>query len=345
MISILYHANCVDGWFAAYLTQQHYALQGSPTQSFPITPGQPATLPPLDALRHTEIVLVDVSVPESVRTMWKEEADVTHITCYDHHDAAREDWPADQCPIDSSACTTLFLARLFSDPDTIPSWVYAIDRMDRWDHPSMDDRALREQFLRIAHLCQSDPTEATRITSDFMHHYDDPVWYDAYLAEGHRMLQQKHAALYPILDQGILYYIGHNLLRLWKLPREWLNRCVYVLDTTDHAVDSTDAAQVCFQHLPFVDVFLTLRRKIVRRFDHALQTHTPQTLLVYSARSTSLCLTSHSLFKGHPTAAGAHLWLQPRRTLPFVSDMSVRALHQLGPLYSLPYAQLITSST
>ena len=68
--TILFHGNCIDGWFSAYIACSALTPQASNIKMYPISPSQTNTWPTAAEMAGTHILLVDVSVAQSYRTAW-----------------------------------------------------------------------------------------------------------------------------------------------------------------------------------------------------------------------------------------------------------------------------------
>ena len=116
---------------------------------FPIAPSQSNTWPTSDVMEGTHIWLLDVSVPEHVRTEWMKSGALS-VQCIDHHATAVDQWPADACPINTECCAALQTYRYFYPEAKEPEWLHSIDRVDRWVNVTYEDRCLREFLHEIA---------------------------------------------------------------------------------------------------------------------------------------------------------------------------------------------------
>jgi hypothetical protein len=99
--TILFHGNCIDGWFSAYIAYSVLKNQGI-VNMFPIAPGQPNTWPKTVQMAGTHILLLDVSVAENYRTAWITSGALS-VSCIDHHASAIEHWPPGSCPIQTAS--------------------------------------------------------------------------------------------------------------------------------------------------------------------------------------------------------------------------------------------------
>jgi hypothetical protein len=86
---------------------------------------------------------------------------------------------------------------------------------------------------------------------------------------------------------------------------------VYIIDNTGIAFDSTEAAHLIFQSYPSTNVFVNYRKREFKAGG------VQKTSYVYSARSQGIDLTEGTIFRGHPSAAGATLMKDEVATIPF----------------------------
>ena len=301
--SILFHGNCIDGWFAAYILQASFRAANIDVRNmFPISPNQLRTWPKLHALKGTRVYFVDVSVTPEIREKWLATG-VLSINCIDHHQTALEHWTGTtgQATIDTSQCAALLTWRIVNPEVPAPSWLLQIDRLDRWDNPTYEDRCLREMLNIISHLpVQGKLMEAMAMTEQFIVQYNGEGA-TLILQQGAALLAQKNIHLNTILQTGMVVLVDETVRTAWQLPTEWLGLYLFIINTTDIILDSTEASHMVFQSLPAVRVFINYRTKTSNHFG------VPKTHIVYSARGKAdgLDLTHGTIFAGHPNAAGA----------------------------------------
>ena len=199
--TILFHGNCIDGWFSAYFAY-NALLQNGEIQLFPIAPSQPDTWPSAETMEGTDVWLLDVSVPEHVREEWYD-AGARSVSCIDHHATSINQWPADSCPIHTECCAALQTHQHFYPDMEIPKWLHSIDRIDRWVDVTYEDRCLREFLYVIARKpVQRQMNEAFQYTDQFIYYMTNrPETYEWYLSEGKQILTEKDASLKKILKE------------------------------------------------------------------------------------------------------------------------------------------------
>jgi hypothetical protein len=312
--TILFHGNCIDGWFSAYIA--HSVLKNAGTVNmYPISPSQTNTWPKTADMAGTHILLVDVSVAESYRTAWLTGGALS-VNCIDHHASAVEHWPAGACPINTAACAALQTWQHFYPAVPVPFWLHHIDRIDRWDNPTYEDRCVREVLNDIAHKpVQKKQAEAFALTELFLANMATPMGLMMVLAQGKQILDQKDASLLGILGAGTFHTFTQDYITGWSLPQSWLGANVFIIDNTHITLDTTEAAHIVFQHYPQVNVFINYRKKtLYGRGAAAVE----KTMYVYSARSRGFNITDGTILKGHPTAAGASLIKGEAPMLPFL---------------------------
>jgi hypothetical protein len=319
--TILFHGNCIDGWFSAYITNTYLKSNGGATTLYPISPSLSNTWPAVEKMSGTTVFLVDVSVPKSIYTSWLKNG-VHAVHCIDHHATSVEHWPksADgtSTVVDTTRCAALQAWQRFFPTMAVPAWMLSIDRIDRWENPTAEDRCLREVLSAIAHLpVQKKMDEAMSMTEAFLMAVQDPTQYAHVIEQGRQALAVKDAKLYEILQKGSIHIIGQEHLVLWQLPKEWLGVSVFIIDTTYITLDSTEAAYIVFSHYPAVNVFVNYRKKVLFKKD--TDGVIDKILYVYSARSrVGFDITKDMPLNGHPSSAGASLEIGKVRYLPFL---------------------------
>lgn len=319
--TILFHGNCIDGWFSAYIA--HTALKATTDvaniKMYPISPSQTSTWPTVAEMTGRHVLLVDVSVAANYRTEWSL-GGVLSITCIDHHASAVEHWPVGACPINTASCAALQTWKCFYPDVEAPFWLHHIDRIDRWDNPTYEDRCVREVLNEIAHKpVQGRQDEAIAMTDAFLMNMKNPMTVAMIVSQGKRILDQKDVALMEILRNGSVHVLNESYISAWNLPVSWLGANVYIIDNTSITLDTTEAAHLVFQHTPGVDIFINYRKKIMYGRG-ALGVN--KTMYVYSARSRGFNLTEGTVLKGHPTAAGASLIKEEVQSLPFLMGVA-----------------------
>jgi len=296
--TILFHGNCSDGWISAYIAHSHLKNKGI-VHMYPISPSQIDTWPALQQMSGTNVLLLDVSVSKEHRDSWMMEG-VLSIQCIDHHVTSIEHWPTNS-PIRTERCASFQTWEHFHPGQEIPHWIYSIDRFDRWDNPTYEDRCLREVLNIIARKpVEKKLDEAFNMTNQFMMNIGNPIGLSAILEHGRNILKKKDHDLINILHyKGSIHTFTQEYINGWNLPQNWLNLHVFIIDNTGISFDSTEAAYLVFQKHPNISVFINYRI----RYDTVLN----KTIYTYSARSQSFNVTDGTLLKGHPTSAGATL--------------------------------------
>jgi hypothetical protein len=305
--SILFHGNCIDGWFSAYIA--HARLRESHTiEMYPIATGQPETFPPIEKIVNTHVLLLDVSVEQAIRDSWEDQG-VLSINCIDHHHSSISHWNSAQCPIDISCCTAIQVHRFFFPFEEVPAWLYAIDRIDRWVNVTYEDRCIREILNIIAHKpVQRKMEEAFTMTGQFLSQPD----LSNVISNGKEILDKKDAILMNVLGSGIMCKCSHVNMVVWNLPASWVDMNIFIIDTTRTVIDSSEAAHLVFTNHPYIQIFVNYR---VKKYTDA--TGKKKTVYIYSLRSTGFNLIAGGLFKGQPTAAGLTLENTGANTVPF----------------------------
>lgn len=314
--TILFHGNCIDGWFSAYFAYNALRHNGE-IQLFPIAPSQPNTWPSAETMEGTDVWLLDVSVPEHFREEWLE-AGARSVSCIDHHATAIEQWPADMCPIHTECCAALQTHQHFYPDTPVPEWLHSIDRIDRWVDVSYEDRCLREFLYVIARKpVQHLMGEAFQYTDRFIYCMTNhPETYEWYLSEGKKILTAKDVSLKKILkEKGTFLTIDDELQIKWDLPQSWNGIRAFIMDNSDVALDTTEASHLIFTEHTDVRVFINYRKKLF--YTKGAQ-RVMKSMTVYSARSNGIDLTVGTVLRGHPSSAGASLVLGEASHFPFL---------------------------
>jgi len=313
--TILFHGNCIDGWFSCFIAHSFLAPLGRVRQ-YPIAPGQPSTWKMAEPIiPGTHVLLLDVSVSQEVRDTWMANGALS-VMCIDHHASAEEHWPVGQCPIHTESCAAIQTWRRFYPQYDVPAWLHHIDRVDRWDNPTEEDRCIREVLNLIAHKpVQRKFAEAFSETQAFIQTMGTAEGATAIITQGREILQKKDAELHKILAKGVITQLTPEVQAQWHLSDSWAGITLFIIDNTDIIFDSTEAAHQVFTYYPQCHAFINYRKKtFMERGDMAVE----KTAYTYSARSRGFNLTDGSVFRGHPTAAGANLIQGEAPFLPFL---------------------------
>lgn len=324
IVSIVFHGNCIDGWFSAYIAQGRYAMTHT-IRYYPISPNLSHTWPTAEQIANTDVLMCDVSVPEKTLTKW--DASARSIFCIDHHATSESQWKnpkrEHQCVHSTDACATLLAWNYYMPLSVpIPEWVHQIDRIDRWHKVTDDDRAVREHLYTIARLpVQGNIDEAMRLTNEFVLactlYPVIPAPLDAMKARGVEMLREKEAATNAILRMGKVVTITSVICSAWCLSPEWIGTRGFIIDTTGIVLDSTEAGHIAMRDYK-THFFVNYRVKEYINSDGV-----PTKTYIYSARSKDgYDLTAGgSILAGHPCSAGASVTIQDDAAIPpFVLD-------------------------
>ena len=304
--TFLFHGNCIDGWFSAYIA--HTAIQGC-INMYPISPSDINTWPSIHRMSGTHVLLLDVSVQKEYRDQWLK-GGVLSVECIDHHATSIEHWP-ENCPINTESCAALQTWQRFYPTLEIPFWLHHIDRVDRWENPTYEDRCIREVLNAISHKpVQKKIEEAFTMTEQFLQTIGNPIGLSSIIEKGKAILQAKDAELLKILQNGAIHPFTYDYIEGWKLPQTWLNLNVFIIDNTGITLDTTEAAHLTFEEFPNVDVFINYRKK----YNKWPKMHS----YIYSARSRNFDITLGTILKGHPNSAGASLTKGDIPILPFL---------------------------
>lgn len=267
----------------------------------------------------SHILLLDVSVPAETRSEWLN-AGAHCIGCIDHHEGSKEHWMAESSPIDTTHCAAIMTHQLFFPGEETPAWLHAIDRIDRWDHPTFQDRCFREIMAGIAKLpVQGRMMEAVLTMQRLIEDVEDPQRLAGLLEAGRLALEKKDAELFAALNaRGGVLEITPAHATAWGLGANWVGKLLFLMDNSDFVVDTTEAAHLVFEIHPLKPtLFVNYRRRRVLK-------PVRKEMIVYYGRAqadSGFNLMEGSILRGHPTAAGATVFLDKQsenQVLPFL---------------------------
>lgn len=308
MTSIIFHGNCIDGWFSVmtYLISTP-AAASMPVYYYPISPNLPWTWPKAEALRGHHVVITDVMVTQQILSEWRSVA--ATLFCVDHHESSRHitDAHKDCCIHDTSCCATSLMWKALRPAESVPEWIEEINRIDLWRDVTDDDRAIREILHQIALLpVNRDAPRAFKEAFEYiMARVTNPASKAFYVQQGSLLLKEKEEGLKGVLKRGSVVEVTPELVVTWNLSADWEGKKGFLIDTTGVTLDSTEAAHLALKEHPEAEFFVNYRLKTyINRLQITEKTY------IYSARSREgFNLTKGSILAGHPCAAGASILL------------------------------------
>lgn len=269
----------------------------------------------------THILLLDVSVPAETRQSWLQ-AGAHCVSCIDHHEGSIPHWSAESChgvaAIDTTHCAAMMTHKLFYPHEETPGWLHAIDRIDRWDQPTFQDRCFREIMAGISKLPVEGRTmEAITTFQQFLSDVENPERLAGLLEAGRLSLMKKDSELFAILNgRGTVIDLTQEHATAWGLGENWIGQRLFLVNNTDVVIDTTEAAYLTFEYHPAKPtLFVNYRHRRVSK-------PILREMIVYYGRAkadSGFNLMEGSLLRGHPTAAGATVFLdEPHSALPFI---------------------------
>jgi oligoribonuclease NrnB/cAMP/cGMP phosphodiesterase (DHH superfamily) len=311
ILNIIYHGNCIDGWFSAYVIYDALKDKYEDVQFIAISPNQQRTWPSMEIVLNTDVILTDVSVNAETLSDWESVA--KSVFCIDHHETTKTtlgELPKEKAIHDMDACATLIAWRHYHPEEPVPEWIMQINRIDMWQDITDDDRAIREILNPIAHECENHFQK----TEQFIANFDNPDYHRTILREGHEELARKDEGLQILLKKGRIITIHESDCERWGLPSDsWEGKRGFIMDTTGIVLDSTEAGYLALRDHPEADFFCNFRTK-----NFLSKGRKQETAYVYSARARpGIDLTAGGVFAGHKTSAGANR-VKGQATVPFV---------------------------
>jgi len=311
---VFVHGNCVDGLMAGHVYRTWALVRSIPVHFYPISPSDERTwashLSRILAGPPAHVVFLDVTIP----TLSTLTAASHTVLVIDHHPPTVELPPGSVFNADK--CATLLTFEHCFPGDPIPPIMAAIDRIDRWDEPTMDDLAVRELLNPIARTGVSISMDrAFESLGSLLMLLKFPTSSAQLLANGHARLVENLASL----DSTLVKCGGHEVLitpteiNRWFLPSAWEGHLGYLVDTTDvHTFDTSLASQHIF-NTTRATFFINYRQIVWGRKKEYSK-------FKYHARSRkgTLDLTTSLVLQGHPQAAGGER-LNNGDMLPFIS--------------------------
>jgi hypothetical protein len=236
----------------------------------------------------------------------------------DHHPAAKAHMKGDDTYAED--CCATRLAWLMTYPGfPEPSWVTYINQIDLWQDVTEQTLAFREMVTPIARLAVTNtPLEAFDELEELIRRLEDPEEECAVYVEGTKLYEDKMAALETLLAVCPQFHgtIDEALRAKWNLPASWLNKTIFVANTSRDFIgtavmDTTAMSQRIFETKPGTTIFVNY---------HAVTWSyrgKPFCKYVYHARAQDVDLTECAVLDGHALAAGGQH--QPAGTVaPFV---------------------------
>jgi hypothetical protein len=300
----------------------HQALKEHKTRLYAISAGRAVTENQVRSWKGTHVLLLDLSMDKESQEKMRN-GGVLSVACVDHHETSAADWPEG---VDATASTALQAWRRWYGDKEVPFWVEAVNRISLWKQPLWDDRCLREVLIPVAHMR---PLDALRATEALMTWMSAPqsVEFQGLMAQGQQRLLAKDQELMAfLLERGRTHVLQEQDVKAWGLCPEWDGVTCFVLENSDHVIDTNEAAHLVFTHIPSVQVFVNFRKKV----RNLCQNGIPVAGLVYlySARSTGFDLTAGGFFQGQKQSVGATTPVS--LTAPFASLASLASLPSIA---------------
>jgi oligoribonuclease NrnB/cAMP/cGMP phosphodiesterase (DHH superfamily) len=191
---VLYHANCPDGFGAAWAAWKKFK------DAADYIPVRPRTLP-TEALKGKDIYCVDVSYPE--KDMKKLIKDNACVTVIDHHASAEDDVKHAihySFDLNHSGCTLAW--RFFHPGAKLPKMLAHVEDMDLWK-------------FKVPHTEEAIAYIGT-LASDFavwdkaMRQFEDKEGYKEITAAGKLLLTYERALIGQALEQAVPVTFGRH---------------------------------------------------------------------------------------------------------------------------------------
>ena len=314
-VSIIFRGNDIDGWMAAYLIT-HMQTPSTPIKYYPVNPTKNESWPSPSVIQNTILYILS-STPQDATIL--DGYNPIALFHFDHHATARDILHGRPGTFfNESLCSTGQIFCYFYPNFPIPNWIGLVDRLARWQAPTLEDKALREILHPIACLAVRNRIDLAREhTRDFLVRYNDSENYPILVRQGMGLLAMKDGTLTAILRRGEIFTLTSDEIDSWNLPGSWEGRQVFLLNNTGIAIDSTLASSNVFDENPTVDIFVNYR---------VFETANPLTGLpgmeyVFNARARNgagIDLTERGVFAGHSCSAGGHYFSGQERQVPFV---------------------------
>ncbi len=298
--SLVYRGNAIDGWIATFIAYTALKVTSS-VKFYPISAGREVTVKQLSSWSGSHVLLLDLSL--SAESLARVSAVALSVETLDHRSEE-----------EASLCTSRLVWRKWYAEQVEPFWLGAVDRISRWDNPTLEDRCLREVLTQVSHI---PPADAVRATEKLMTWMMTPLCpeFQSLMAQGHAKLSQKDSRLLTILEElGRTHVIQEADVNAWGLTAEWVGLTVFLLDNSDIIIDTNEAAAILFANKPEVTAFINYRKKVRR--DH--KTFKLGLAYLYSARSHGFDLTTGDFFQGQKRSAGAQRFILADGVMPFV---------------------------
>ena len=319
-VSIIFHGNDIDGWMSAYIITRAIQVQSRSRINFnyyPVSPTKQSSWPNPSIIGGTNLYIVSVYPSKELLTEY--EGVAYEILVVDHHASAGSLLTNYQHAIfNTESCSTALLYAKFFPYFPVPTWVGLVDRLSRWQHPTLNDKALREVLHPIACLpLNVSVVTAFERTDDFLAKLVNPMETEILVRQGIDILSMKDEVLSNVMRMGQIVNLSDEQVTAWNIPRSWSGNQVFILNNTGIIIDSTLASAKVFDEYPATNIFVNYR---TREIIHP-RTGLPVTEYSYSVRArngTDIDLTKDGVFAGHSCAAGGRYLSGESSVLPFI---------------------------
>ena len=301
--SLVYRGNAIDGWIATFIA--YTALKESSVKFYPISAGREVTPKQVASWKGTHVLLLDLSF--SAESHARVSRVAISVETLDHRSGGEE----------APLCSSRLAWQKWYVDQVEPFWLGAVDRISRWDQPTLEDRCLREVLTNVSHMPPADAVRATEVLMTWMM---TPLCaeFQSLMAQGHAKLAQKDAHLLDVIGQlGHTHVVQEADVTTWGLTADWVGLTVFLLENSEVVIDTNEAAALLFAHKPDVSAFINYRKK-VRRDPTSGRLGL---IYLYSARSRGFDLTAGGFFQGQKRSAGAQRFIDADGVMPFVPVM------------------------
>ena len=302
ILDIVTHGNCVDGLGAAYLFWRSYHWNHE-VRVHPVAPNNESTWPSVEDVRGHKLFFVDVICGSR---MAEYAAAAASMSIVDHHPAAKAHASLGACTYADDCCATRLAWTLTNPGFPEPIWVTYINQIDMWQDVTEQMLSFREVIAPIARLAVTDsPLAAFDALEELVARMEDPEEECAIYLEGKELYELKMAALETLLAACPQFHglIDEPLRVKWNLPASWLNKTIFVANTSkkfigDAIMDTTLMSHRILEANPATSIFLNYHMiSWIKKRESFCK-------YVYHARARDVDLTECEVLNGHALSAG-----------------------------------------
>lgn len=282
---IMYRGNTIDGWLSAYLFFSKYS-NSRIVKLWAFDPYNAITYPSASYVINYDLYFVNGCIQNERLQKWVDEHNIRICKYFDNHSDVvdkielihRSNENGTECIIENNEngvlCTSywdkyvsydinsstfklVYLYLYNSSEKDSPSWISILDRIIMWKHLSVEEKAIHELFHSMAiEYNKENVGKGLKNTKKVIEQLfeEKSSNKNQILSKYKDIIVEKQNIIHELLknnenngnNKNQIIKLTDSHINEWKLPLEWTDMSVFVMDTTNIVLDSTLAADFVF---------------------------------------------------------------------------------------------------